>query len=147
LIRPTAREFDGFVHLLDKLLSDNMDTRFFSPEVSSEAEKLRPDGRVEVVKKGSISMLAEWLDAVFVPADPEVIPEMLGVFREVRRLRQKPAHAIVSDKFDQGYYHEQRELMRRVYGAISSLRKILANHPSTLQLEIPRQLTGRIWTQ
>lgn len=147
LIRPTAKEFNEFVHLLDKLVSDNMDKRFFSPEVSAEAETPRSDGRVEVERKGSIRMLGEWLGAVFVPADSEVVPEMLGVFRDVRKLRQEPAHAIVPDKFDQRYYHEQRELMRRAYGAMSTLRKILANHPATASVEVPSELARQIWTQ
>lgn len=147
LIRPTAKEFNDFVHLLDKILSDNMNKDFFRPEVSSQAEALRSDGRIEVERKGSIRMLGEWLDTVFVPADPDVVPEMLAVLREVRRLRQKPAHAIAPDSFDNRYYHEQRDLMRRVYGAVSSLRKILANHPAAARVKIPIQLAGKIWTQ
>jgi hypothetical protein len=148
LLRPTLREYNNFVLLLDKLLSDNIDIVFFRNDVPSERDEMRPDGKVEVKRIGSLQMLSDWLAGHFTTKDQEPIQEMIETFRNIRKLRQKPAHAISEDSFDQGYVRDQRALMMQAYGAIRTLRLIFANHPSASKVEIPRWLSeGRIWTQ
>lgn len=82
-----------------------------------------------VTQKGTITLLEEWLQRIRFD-DPEPPRNMVEVFREVRKLRQRPAHAADDNRFDLAYYTEQRELMVRAYGAIRTLRLILANHPA-----------------
>lgn len=146
LIRPTLKEFNSFVHLLDKLLSDNLEPSFFEPDVSRVEEVERSDGKVEVRKKGTLRLLEEWLDLRFHTPDPTPVQQMLASFRKVRKLRQKPAHRIDEDEFDQEYFNRQRELIIEAYSAINILRQILALHPDASCVKIPRYLEAKIWS-
>jgi len=147
LIRPTMREFNDFVLLLDKMMSENINHGFFRGEVSSEREELRPDGKVAVHPRGTVQMLEEWLGKNFRTPDPKPLQEAIEAFREVRRLRQKPAHAVNEDDFDKTLVHKQRELMIRAYDAVRILRLCFANHPLAKNVEVRQELQeGKIWT-
>lgn len=100
LIRPTLKEFNAFVLLLDKMISENIDLAFFAGDVPLEEERERPDGRVEIVKKGSLRVLKDWLEFAVQLSDPGVIEELVASFRKIRALRQHPAHAVEEDIFD-----------------------------------------------
>ncbi len=149
LLRPTLAEFNAFVLLLDKLMSDNLNKNFFSPELELEEDHLRNDERVEVRQKGTIALLDEWVHRYFRPQEPEPLDRMIATFRKVRSLRQTPAHSIKEDEFYQKYFHEQRSLMIDAYGAIRTLRLVLANHPNVKANppEINELIyEGKIWT-
>ena len=149
LIRPTLNEFNDFVLLLDKMMSDNINRKFFSGEVEEQVERVRPDGRIEVQSKGTIALLEEWLTKRFRTPDPKPKEELIDIFKEVRQKRQKPAHAVNANEFDQKYFHEERELMIRAYTAVRTLRLIFANWPEvrSADLEVDQTLfEGKIWT-
>lgn len=149
LLRPTLTEFNAFVLLLDQLMSDNLNKKFFTPELEPEEDHQRKDGKVEVRRKGTIALLDEWVNLYFRPQEPEPLERMLASFRKVRKLRQKPAHSVREDEFDQKYFHEQRSLVIDAYGAVRTLRLVLANHPSVRANppEIHEFLCeGKIWT-
>ncbi len=149
LIRPTLSAFNSFVLLLDQMMSDNINKRFFDGEITDEYDHVRDDGKIEVRKKGTIAILEEWIDRYFQPQDRGPINEMKAAFKKVRKLRQKPAHSIQEDVFDQKYIREQRELILDAYGAIRTLRLILANHPKVKANppDINEQLwNGEIWS-
>ncbi len=149
LIRPTLNEFNDFVLLLDKMMSDNINKKFFSGEVEEQVERVRPDGRIEVQSKGTIALLEEWLTKRLRTPDPKPKEELIDIFKEVRQKRQKPAHAVNANEFDQKYFHEQRELMIRAYTAMRTLRLIFANWPEarSADLEVNQALfEGNIWT-
>lgn len=139
LVRPTQKEFNDFVLTLDKMMSDNINKKFFRDEIPDETEEKRGDGKVALRSKGTISMLNEWLNLKFRPKDPKLMHDMIAAFRKVRRLRQKPAHAVDADTFDQKFFHRQRELIISAYTAIRTLRLIFANHPKVIsaKIEIP----------
>jgi hypothetical protein len=61
ILRPTAHELQEFVLTLDRMLSDNMKLDFYGTDVPREREIVRPDGRIEVQRKGSIQILSDWL--------------------------------------------------------------------------------------
>ena len=148
LLRPTIEEFNAFVQLLDKMMSDNLNYDFFQGEVPREEHELRSDGKVVVRQLGTIQLLDRWIHEYFKPADPTPIEKMLEVFRKVRKLRQKPAHAVAEDEFDQKYFREQRQLVLDAYEAVRTLRLILANHPRVRAKppEIGKHLyEGEIW--
>lgn len=148
LLRPTLGEFNAFVLLLDKMLSDNIDKRFFLSEVSLEEEHVRPDGKIVVRQKGTLTLLEEWLRKSFRPSDPKPFNDMFKGFKAVRKLRQKPAHAVNENVFDLSYFKEQRRLMIEAYDSLRTLRLVLANHPMVKRNspEIHPQLAkGEIW--
>lgn len=147
LIRPTLAEFSEFVHLLDKMMSDNVDKSFFGGEVVPEIEYRRKDGRIEVRPRGTIQMLDEWLSLNFRAPNRAPIDEMINTFKSVRKLRHKPAHTVSEDVFDQKYFKEQRELMIPGYQAVRTLRLVLASDPKAQGCAVPSVLVkGRIWT-
>lgn len=148
LIRPTLSAFNSFVLLLDQMMSDNINKNFFKGEIAEEYDHEREDGKIEVRKKGTISILEEWIDRYFRPSDDAPIVKMKAAFRKVRKLRQKPAHSVQEDVFDQKYIKDQRQLILDAYGAVRTLRQILANHPSVKANppDIDEQLwNGEIW--
>jgi len=147
LIRPTLREFNNFVLLLDKMMSENINHGFFEGHVSAEREEERDDGKVVVHRKGTVQMLMEWLRKNFRTPDPEPLQKAIDTFKKVRKLRQKPAHAVNEDNFDQTLLHKQRELMIKAYDAVRVLRLCLANHPLAKSVEVRQKLQdGQIWT-
>lgn len=137
LIRPTLKEFNDFTLLLDKLISDNLNKEFFKKDLLLETEESMKDGRIKVIQKATITLLEEWLDRVQFPnPDPKI--EMIKTFREIRKLRQFPAHTLQEDLFDQKYIKKQRDLITKAYKAVRTLRLIFANHPKVKDYnEIP----------
>jgi len=148
LLRPTLSEFNKFVHLTDKMLSENINRDFFGAEVSKKEDVERNDGRIEVRQKGTIRMLQEWIEGNFRSKDPRPITKAIEAFKHVRRMRQKPAHTVDQNIYDQQYIRKQRDLMREVYPAVQILRLMLTRHPKTRSYKISSVLTdGRIWEQ
>ncbi|MCK4822055.1 AAA family ATPase, partial [bacterium] len=151
LIRTTLEEFNNFVLLLDKMLSDNINKEFFQNEVSYEREIQRKDGRIEIQNKWTLQILDEWIRKYFSTDDDwDKWDRSLKALRKLRKMRQKPAHAIDENIFDQRYFKEQRELIIGVYSAINILRLLLENHPKVeaANIEVPDWLRdGKIWTQ
>lgn len=148
LLRPTLAEFNTFVHLLDKMLSDNINKDFFGDDLPLEQETVRPDGKIVVQQKGTLALLEEWIGKFFRPTDPEPLDRMFMSLRTVRKLRQKPAHAVNENVFDVAYFKRQRRIVIDAYDAVRTLRLILANHPRVRKSppEISRNLAqGEIW--
>jgi len=149
LVRPTLEEFNNFVLLLDKLLSDNINKEFFKNEVPYETEIERDDGKIQIQPKGTLQILDNWVRKYFRTSDWKPWDESIKTLREVRKLRQKPAHALNENLFDQRYFKEQRELIIKAYSAIRTLRLLLANHRlvRNADISIPDWLVnGDIWT-
>jgi len=148
LIRPTLEEFNHFVLLLDKMISDNINKEFFKNQVPYETETIRNDGKIVIQHKGTLQILDEWLRKYFRTSDWEPWDNAIKAFKKVRKLRQEPAHAINEDEFDQRYFKEQRELIVQSYDGIRTLRLFFANFPAVkvAKINIPDVLfEGRIW--
>ena len=129
LIRPTAKEFMEFCQTLDKMMSENINRKFFRGEVPERHETVREDGKVEVTTKGTIALLKEWLSKNWHPKDPAAFEDGFSIFKEVRNLRNPQAHKLIDDTFDQKYLADQRMLLSRVYEIMHALRFILGSHP------------------
>jgi hypothetical protein len=114
--------------------------------VPSETEEKRTDGMVGVRPRGTLAMLDDWVRQKLRLADWSDWDEGIVALREIRKLRQKPAHAVDENVFDQKYFTQQRELMIRAYTAVRTIRLLLANHPAAKGVEIPDWLyRGLIW--
>jgi hypothetical protein len=144
LLRPTSKEFNGFVHLLDKLISENINFAFFQNEVELDEEIRRRDGRLEVRPKGSITILAEWLQKNFHAENEAPIEAMFTTFKKIRKMRQKPAHTTRENIFDEAYFEQQIELMRETYEAVSILRNAFCLYPAAVRQNIPLAYSGRV---
>ena len=97
LIRPTLKEYNDFVHLLDKAISENINRKFFLNDVQFEYDEIRNNGKVVVHRKGTIQILDEWLRLKFITRDRKPIEEMIDTFKEIRNLRQRPAQLTPSN--------------------------------------------------
>ncbi len=138
LIRPTRNEFIEFIKLLDKILSDNIDKRFFkNMNIEIEREDIRSDGKIIVTPKGTITLLDEWVRTEF---DREVKSwelwaKSIQTFRTIRKNRNKESHSIHDDAFDQKYIMEQRIILTDTHDAIRTLRIILESRIDTNSLD------------
>lgn len=147
LIRPTAKELNAFILMLDKIISDNINSKFFKGAIEPDIETEREDGKIVVSRKSTLTMLSEFIKREFKPANTEPMDEMFNTFKKVRKLRTKPAHSIEEDVFDEKYFKEQRELFIEAYSAVRLLRLILQNHPKADRSRIPEWLyKGNIGT-
>ena len=111
LLRPTKKEYRDFVLLLDQLLSDDLNRDFFRGDVELNRNLTDENGNRVTQPKGTIQLLEEWIQAKLRPLDPKPVEEMLSNFRAVRKERQKPAHKVEENEFDQKYVADQRELI------------------------------------
>src|SRR5580765_1025953 len=126
LIRPTKKEFLEFIHLLDKTLSENLNKKFFEGDLETEEEIPRKGAKVEVRQIGMLRLLEAWLNAHWIPDDPKPLQEALTTFKEIRKLRNIPAHAVNDNEFDQAYFKQQRDLILRAYRGLRLLRLLFA---------------------
>lgn len=146
LVRPTKEEYENFIRLLDKMMSDNLNKQFFEGRV--DLTRLQRKGELYVEQnKGTISLLEEWLNKTTKFPDSKPKNEMIKVFKEIRDERSKPAHHVREDEWNSQYFVKQRETIMRAYQAIRTLRLIFSNHPITKTVEVPDWLyKGEIWT-
>jgi hypothetical protein len=78
---------------------------------------------------GATKLLEEWLLENWRPQHREDFLDALSIFKEVRKLRNPQAHALVNDVFDQKYLAEQRTLLTKTYKVMYMLRGIFGLHP------------------
>lgn len=149
LIRPTLEEYNAGVHLLDKVLSDNLSHDFFRGLVDLETERERDDGRIEVTQKGTLALLDDWMRKTYRTTDWSPWDEAIASLKKVRRLRQKPAHALHEDVFDPRYARDFAALCADAYQALATLRGALQRHPDVQAagISVPQNLQdGKVWT-
>jgi hypothetical protein len=143
--RPTLRNYEAFVHVLDKMLSENIDKAFFRGDVEDEERITRKDGSIEVRQRGTLTMLDDWLRTRWQVNDPDYPGVIMDVLREVRNFRRQPAHKIVPNEYDKQYAEKQDDLVARVYRSLRTLRLLLQNYPEAKTVNVPDDLQkGRI---
>lgn len=147
LIRPTQKELHSFTLLLDQLLSDDLNADFFR-----EIEKVRcgkgTDGLPMTERKGTIQLLQEWLENFVRLSDPKPKDTLLRTVRKIRQLRNRPAHKMEKDVFDDKFFEEQRQLIMDAYEAVRLIRLILQNHRAVRDHEVPDWLQeANFWTR
>ncbi len=140
LLRPTLKEYNDFIHTLDKMLSENLNKKFFINIV-----KIDEKGN----SKGTIRLLEEWMNLNFAPKrdeDKQMMMDTIQTLKEIRKQRTKPAHLIIANTYDHSYFEKQRAIVSRVYMALKTLRMMLKIHPKSEKVEISKYLQdGLIW--
>jgi hypothetical protein len=148
LIRPTLKELRDFVLLLDQLLSDDIDRAFFEDDMPTSEVLTKADGTEIKQPIGTITLLEQWLGANFRSADKEAPADLIKAIRKVRNARQKPAHKIEDNHFEQKYLLEQRDLIVAAFDAVRTIRMILENHPKVRGYKIPSYLReAKVWSR
>ncbi|MBO9124924.1 MULTISPECIES: hypothetical protein [unclassified Rhizobium] len=142
-LRPTRENFNRFVMALDKMLSDSIDVRFFEGKVALERETERRDGKVVVSRKGTLTLLEEWLGTEVSWWDPQAFREVvIEPLREVRRLRQKPAHGFSKDTYSSEFDEKRKKLLWAVFNSLSNIRATFSRHSDAVAVQIPAWLDG-----
>ncbi len=129
-MKPTLRNYGDFVHLFDKMLSENININALGNDVCREERVEMSSGEIEVRSEGSIALLEEWLLLRYSTLKGVKMSQLIKPIQEVRRLRQKPAHKITLDRYDNRYYVLQEELVGKVYVALHGIRSLLAKDPA-----------------
>ena len=141
LMVPTKKHFLEFASVLDKIISENLNTQFFAAQcISLEEEQTSKEGKLVVVQKGTLRLLEEWLTkTIRIQAEngPAII---VAPLKEVRKLRQSPAHKFVDDEFSIKYQGMKEKLILDVYIAISNIRMFFQTHPKARNYEFPKHL-------
>ncbi len=138
LLLPTQREFEYFCQTLDRMMSDNLNGDFFEGDIF--VSDLKTEEKLAEIK--GIRKLEIWLNKKIIFPDPTPKDEMLKIFRNIRRLRSKPAHTFTENRWDENLLNEQRELIKSAYKAVRTLRLILANAPGSRTAEVPDWLVN-----
>lgn len=147
LIRATTKEFNNFIHMLDKMISENLNNNFFEADIiNGDIEKNHNNGK----PKGSIALLESWLKKFYRIDNPDLHKELLSPFAEIRKKRTIPAHSIIQNEFNLNLIEEQKNLLTKTYNSLYILREIFNRHPNcnNINFNINRCLIDReIWIQ
>ena len=137
---PTSKNYEDFVHLLDKMLSDNINKKFFDGKI--EEYELVPieNNLVERKMKGTIKMLEEWFNKNFKPKDKQLHNDIFKYLKDIRKERQNPAHRISKNVYDKKYINMQIEMIEKAYSVVHALRTAYQLHPLAKNFEIPSYL-------
>lgn len=120
ILRADQREWDHFIHSLDKLLSDNINHTALDKagiaKKNAAGQSLGTLVRLEqfMTENGVSLEKAKWA---------------LAPLREVRAARQKPAHALRINVTDKTFIRKQVRLMHDVNEVLINIRDWLASHP------------------
>lgn len=138
MLRPTRQNFDEFIHLADKLVSENINQEFFKGDIPLEREVIRGGGSVEIQRRGTLQLLEEWLKQKYrAQGGKDVSREVLEPFKKIRKLRQKPAHALRDNEYDRSYPKQQDDILGEACLALTKLRLILWSHPQARERYTP----------
>lgn len=120
ILRADQREWDHFIHSLDKLLSDNINGSALD--------------RAGVAKKNAAgqplgTLVRLELFMTMNRVDQDRAKWALAPLREVRAARQKPAHSLRTNVTDRTFVRKQMRLMHDVDEVLINIRQWLASHP------------------
>ena len=123
--------------ILDKMLSENINAEFFLGDVDLEEAIRRVGGTIEVLRRNTVSVFAEWLLVDIRNREEGALETIIGPMRDVRRQRQKPAHKIQENEYDPKYFGLRMELMGKCYGSVRFLRLLFSNDRAGSAVQVP----------
>lgn len=145
ITKPTYKEYHQLVHLIDKLISDNINKDFFKEKLELNEIKPQKDGTLIKNPKSTIRLLEEYFNRFFRFPDPKPKDETISIFKNIRKERIKPAHKIEDNTYNKAYFKLQKDLVYNSYKAIRCIRLMLTNHPRVKDYKPPEWLQkGRI---
>ncbi|MGA3133832.1 MAG: hypothetical protein ABSD59_23965 [Terracidiphilus sp.] len=143
MLRPTEKEYQEFMHLLDKMLSDNINREFFRNDIPLEEDVKRKDGRIEVRPLNTITLLERWFNKRYRTSDGEdVSKQIVASLRSVRKARQPAAHAVQENVYDPSLPGLQDEILGETKQGLTMIRWALTSHPRANGYTAPEWLDG-----
>ena len=137
ILRPSASEWEQFVLTMDKLLSDNLRGSALD---AAEAPRKSTDGEA----LGTIRRLEHVLVAK-TALSPGEAADLLRPWREVRRARQDPAHALRENVTDETLVRRQAQLLVDVGRSLVGIRTALTALPENEHWTPDRSLNRRVY--
>ena len=130
---PTSKNYNDFILLLDKMISENLNKAFFK-------------GKVEISEnKGTLQLLEEWLTKKITIKGEGSISEVIKPFKTIRKERQAPAHKINENIYDVSLVEKQKNIISEAYNSMRQLRNLFHLHPKARKFQIPEWLeNGKI---
>ncbi|MDF3316389.1 hypothetical protein [Rhodococcus sp. C3V] len=128
IVRPSQSEYDAFVHQLDKLLSENL--RYKALDLLGVEKKNNNGEQLGTLTRLELALRRFGVDEAQAKA-------VLRPLRDVRRLRQKPAHTLTSNVTNSTFVHHQASLLREVTDSIESIRRFWQTHPTNADWDEP----------
>lgn len=139
---PTLKNYWDFLLVIEKMFVNNINTETFTKGdgTTKNITELREENGD---KKGSIKLFEEWLNLNIIGKN-SIQNDIIDPLKKIRKIRQKPAHALQEDKYDEEIWKKQNELILETYKAIRNIRLLFSNHPNCKDIEIPKYLvTGK----
>lgn len=128
LLRSSKRDWDEFVHQLDKLLSENLASKALD---AAGASSQGAAGQ----KIGSLNRLKDVMLRNRVT--PEAVLAVMQPLRDVRSGRQSPAHSLGENMTDSTFVHQQVALLERVNDSLHEIRRWVSTNPKNRGLSLP----------
>lgn len=147
LLRPTKRELSNFIEQLNKLLIDNLNQKFFAhAQVALTEERRDGEGNAYQGQRGTINMLAEWMEGT-VRHDPDgLVPSTAKILKEIRKVRSDAAHTLRENEYAPAVWEEQRRFVIEAYLAVRTVRQLLQSHPKAATVPVPDELNEpKVW--
>ncbi len=135
ILFPTQKNYYEFVTVLEKMVCNNMPIEPFT----QAQVYTKPVTHEE--REGNLSVLGKWLKTN--GRDPQVVDKtIVKPLKELRNIRQEPAHRFYSNQYDKSVYKKQNELIEKVFWGIHCLRIMLSSHPHVIaaRIEVPEYL-------
>ena len=144
---PTLKNYNDFILLLDKMISENINKEFFKGKAELFEFKKIDDGLVERQTKGTLQLFEEWLTSVYNVKGEGTVSDLFKTLKKIRRERQNPAHTINENQYNRQFIDKQKNVMNEVYSVFRNLRVIFHQHPRARKFKIPDWLeNGEIKT-
>lgn len=134
---PTSKNFYEFILLLDKMISENINKKFFKGKIDLYEFKDIEEGIVERTQKGTLRLFEEWLISNFETDKEESLRKIFDPLKLIRNERRKPAHKIIENIYDKNYTEKQREIIQNAYHSIQLLSLIFLRHPNAQNYKLP----------
>lgn len=122
ILRASQKEWDDQIHLLDKVLSENINHKALD---AADVPRVDEYGK----NMGSLQRFTMLMELTRLT--PNMIESTMAPLREVRVARQKPAHAIRKNLNDKNFIHKQIAFIGRISQSMLGIRLWLSTHPST----------------
>ncbi|MDX1259016.1 hypothetical protein [Exiguobacterium sp. K1] len=137
ILLPTMKNYYDFVLVMEKMFVHNISVKTFQKDefLIKKIERKDENGN----PKGSLVMFQEWLSKN-IRTSNNLNLDIIQPLKNIRKIRQVPAHELTNNKYDTTLYEKQRDLVIETYTAVRNIRLIFSNHPLGSAVEIPKQL-------
>lgn len=139
ILLPTLKNYYDFVLVLEKIVVHNISYKTFQKNVPYIRDINRQDESGK--DKGSLIMFEEWL-CKNIRTQENLTEIIIKPLKNIRNIRQKPAHELTANEYDVTLYQKQFDLMENTYSAIRAIRLFFANHPLAKDVEVPEYLVS-----